>query len=141
MSVQSVTHLNFRNNAKDALQFYHSIFGGSITIVTYQDANNVENLAEAEQVMWGQVLADNGFSIMAYDVPSSRPFERGIGSFFVSVRGNSESELRSFWRGLEVEGQVVVELGPTAWAPAYGMVIDRFGITWVLDIVAPWAGN
>lgn len=138
MSVQSVTHLNFRGNAKDALQFYHSVFGGNVTVVTYQDANNVETPAEAKQVMWGQVVADNGFSIMAYDVPNSRPFQRGIGSFFVSVRGDSESELTNFWNNLSINGEVLVELGPAAWAPLYGMVIDQFGITWVLDIAAPW---
>ena len=140
MALSTVTHLNFCGEARAALAFYRSVFGGDVTLVTYANANSVENPAEADQVMWGQVVADNGFRVMAYDVPASRPFARGEGSFFVSLRGDDEDEIKSFWQGLSDGGTVLVELGPAQWAPLYGMVVDRFGIAWVLDIAAPWGG-
>ena len=73
MTVATVTHLNSRGDARPALEFYRSVFGGELAMITYQDAHNVQSPAEADQLMWGQVAADNGFRIMAYDVPSTQP--------------------------------------------------------------------
>ncbi|MEV5695381.1 VOC family protein [Micromonospora globbae] len=135
MSIKSVTHLNFRGDARSALEFYRSVFGGDLAVVTYRDAGAVSEPAEADQVMWGQVAADNGFQVMAYDVPSAMPWERGENSFFVSVRGESAQEITAYWEGLSGGATVVRPLGPAPWAPLYGMLTDRFGVVWVLDVV------
>ena len=136
MSVSTVTHLNFRGDAREALEFYGSVFGGDVTVVTYADAGNVQTASEADQVMWGQATAPNGFAVMAYDVPSSLPFDRGDTSFFVSVRGEDPEELTGFWSALSDGATIVQDLAPAGWAPLYGMLVDRFGITWVLDVAA-----
>lgn len=138
MTLQTSTHLNFRGDARPALEFYHSVFGGDLVAITYADAGAIEDPDEADQVMWGQVQSPDGFRVMAYDVPSSRPFARGEGSFFVSVRGQDADELQTRWAALSEGGHVVVDLAPAGWAPLYGMVLDRFGITWVLDIAVAY---
>ncbi|GAA1999911.1 VOC family protein [Catenulispora subtropica] len=135
MSVDVVTHLNFRGEAREALTFYQSVFAGDIALVTYQDAGNVTDPSEADQVMWGQVAADNGFRVMAYDVPSRMPWNRGENSFFVSLRGKTAEEVTAHWEKLSDGATVVQPLGPAQWAPLYGMLVDRFGITWVVDVV------
>lgn len=132
MSLTTTTHLNFRGDARAALEFYHSVFGGDLAVVTYRDAGNT---AESDHVMWGQVLSGNGFHVMAYDVPSALSYEQGENSVFVSVRGDSVAELTEYWEKLTAESTVVIPLGPAAWAPAYGMLRDRFGVVWVLDVV------
>ena len=68
MSITTVTHLNLRGNARAALEFYQSAFGGDLVAVTYQDAGNVERPDETDQIMWGQVTSPAGFHIMAFDV-------------------------------------------------------------------------
>ncbi|MEJ7837252.1 MAG: VOC family protein [Thermomicrobiales bacterium] len=138
MSVKAVTHLNFRGDARAALGFYQSVFGGSETIITYQDMGNVQDPSEAEQVVWGQVDADNGFRVMAYDVPSSRPWSQGDDPFFVSLRGDSTDEITGFWDKLSEGATVIVPLAPAQWAPLYGMLKDQFGVTWVVDIAAEY---
>ncbi|MEV4377585.1 VOC family protein [Streptosporangium sp. NPDC049644] len=140
MSVKSVAHLNFRGDARAALEFYQSVFGGDVAVVTYKDAGNVQDPAEADQVMWGQVAAGNGFHVMAYDVPSQLPWDRGENSFFLSVRGESTEEITEYWQKLSAEATVVQPLGPAQWAPLYGMLKDRFGVVWVLDVVGPYNG-
>lgn len=140
MTVNVVTHLNFRGDARAALEFYQSVFGGDLALFTYQDAHNVQDPAEANQLMWGQVSADNGFRVMAFDVPSSRPWDRGANSFFVSVRSADSEELTVLWKKLAEGATVAMPLGPAPWAPLYGMLTDRFGITWVLDVVAEYNG-
>ncbi len=86
MTVNVVAHLNFRGDACAALEFYQAVFGGELLIMTYADMGNVQEPSEANQVV-GQVTADNGFHVMAYDVPASRPWSRGDDPFFISLRG------------------------------------------------------
>jgi PhnB protein len=136
MTVQTVTHLNFRGEARAALAFYHSVFGGEQIAVTYKDFGKVEDPADADQVIWGQVVSTSGFRVMAFDVPSRQSWHPGERSFFVSVRGESTAEIEDYWDKLVDGGSIVQALGPSNWSPLYGMVKDRFGITWVMDVAA-----
>ena len=137
MSVNAVTHLNFRGDARAALTFYQSVFGGDLIVVTYKDAGNVQDPAEADQVTWGQMSAGGGFSVMAYDVPSAMPWHQGENAFFVSVRGQAAdtAEISGYWEKLSDGATIVQPFGPAQWAPLYGMLKDRFGVVWVLDVV------
>ncbi|MBB2947000.1 PhnB protein [Actinoplanes lutulentus] len=134
MGISTVAHINLRGTAREALEFYRTVFGGDLVAVTYADAHSVPSPDEADQIMWGQVTSPEGFQIMAYDVPSSRPWSAGDSPFFVSVRGSDADEITGYWKRLSEGSAVVVELGPAGWAPLYGMVTDRFGVTWVLDV-------
>ncbi|RFU36476.1 VOC family protein [Actinomadura logoneensis] len=140
MSVTTATHLNFRGDARAALEFYRSVFGGDLAVVTYKDAGAVQGESEADQVMWGQVRSAAGFHVMAYDVPSGMPYEQGTNGFFVSVRAETVEEVTGYWEKLVEESTVVVPMGPAGWAPAYGMARDRFGVVWVLDVVSDQTG-
>lgn len=141
MPVKAVTHLNFRGDARAALTFYQSVFGGDLAVITYKDAGNVQDDADADNVMWGQVDADGGFRVMAYDVPSAQPWNQGENAFFVSVRGDDADEITGYWEKLADGATVVQPLGPAQWAPLYGMLTDRFGVTWVLDVVGEYAAS
>ncbi len=138
MTITTVTHLNLRGNARAALEFYKSVFGGDLVAVTYRDAQNVQNPDEADQIMWGQVTSGDGFHIMAYDVPSSMPWSQGEKPFFVSVRGKDADEITAYWKKLGDGATVVQPLAPAGWAPLYGMLTDQFGVTWVLDVMAEY---
>ncbi|MEU8135864.1 VOC family protein [Streptodolium elevatio] len=140
MSVTTTTHLNFRGDARQALDFYQSVFGGRSVAVTYKDAGSVHDESEADWIMWGEVAGADGFHVMAYDVPSHLPWSRGESPFFVSVRGDDADEIAALWRKLSAGAGVVRPLEPAAWAPLYGMLTDRFGVTWVLDVAAPYNG-
>lgn len=136
MTITTTTHLNFRGDARAALELYQSVFGGELALVTYQDAHAAQDPAEATQIMWGQVQADNGFHVMAYDVPGRLPYETGVNPVFVSVRGTDADELTGYWNGLSAGATVVQDLAPAGWSPLYGMLRDRFGVVWVLDVAA-----
>ncbi|MFC5061156.1 VOC family protein [Actinomycetospora atypica] len=151
MSVSTVTHLNFLGQAREALEFYRSVFGGQVMIATYADFGMPAEVPGAGDVVWGQVVAENGFTVMAYDVPArhrtDRPApvtrrEQGTTitdqPFFVSVRGESVDEVEVLWKGLAEGATVVEQFGPAPWAPAFGMLTDRFGVTWILDVAASY---
>lgn len=138
MSIKTTTHLNFRGQARAALAFYQSVFGGEAMVLTYKDAGAVQDPAEADQVMWGQVTSEAGFAIMAYDVPSRLAYAPGEIPVFVSVRGDTAEEITGYWNKLAEGATVMQDLAPAGWSPLYGMLKDRFGITWVLDVAVPY---
>ena len=140
MPVQTTTHLNFRGEARSALELYRDVFGGDLTVVTYADMGNGDDPATADHVVWGQVESPDGFRVMAYDVYRHLEWHRGANPFFVSVRGSDTDELRRYWDGLSEGATITQPLAPSAWAPLYGMLTDRFGVTWVIDAPAPYAG-
>ena len=140
MSITSTLHINFRGDAKEALEFYHSVFGGDLTVVPYGDAPLGQGAGQAEDVVWGQVLAPNGFHIMAFDVRDAQSWNPGEIPFFVSLRSTDADEITGFWNALaDSEGATVDEaFGPSVFSPLYGKVTDRFGVTWVVDQMVAW---
>ncbi|GGF52038.1 VOC family protein [Marmoricola endophyticus] len=140
MALIPTTHLNFRGQAREALTWYQQVVGGDLLLVTYADAAAGAALAgdvaedELNQLIFGQVATESGFRIMAFDVPAARPFERGENSFFISVHATSEQELRALWDGLSDGAEVRTPLGPAMFSPLYGMLTDRFGVVWVVDL-------
>ena len=140
MTVQATTHLNFRGQAREALGFYHSVFGGAQTIVTYRDLGAPHDTSQAEQVIWGEVVSDAGFRVMAYDVQTAKAWDPGENAFYVSLRGTAAEEITAYWKALREGATILQPLAPAAWSPLYGMLKDRFGITWVLDVGAEHPG-
>ena len=138
MTVDVTPHLNFRGRAREALTFYREALGGELAVVTYADAHAAQDPAEADQVMWGQVVAPNGARVMAYDVPGATAYDAGTIAFFVSLRGTDADEVAALWTGLADGATILQDLGPSGWAPLYGMLRDRFGVTWVLDVAVSY---
>jgi PhnB protein len=134
MTVKTVTHLNFRGDARAALTFYQAVFGGERTVVTYKDFGKNLDASDADQVIWGQVVSESGFRVMAFDVPSHQSWNPGEIPFYVSVRGDTADEISGYWDRLSAGGTIVQPIGPAPWSPLYGMVKDRFGVTWILDV-------
>lgn len=141
MSVTVTPHLNFRGQARVALEHYQSVFGGHLVAVTHADTGREVPAGEDEQISFGLLASDAGFRVMAYDVPSTDPWEPGTVPFLVSVRGADTDEIRGYWDALADGATVVVPLAPSPWAPLYGMLTDPFGVTWVLDVETQWAGD
>ncbi|MER6826646.1 VOC family protein [Streptosporangium sp. NPDC000563] len=153
MAISTTTHLNFRGDARAALEFYRTVFGGHLTTITYGDFGMPKDMPDADKIVFGQVAADNGFAVMAYDVPGQAPApavpaattrEHGMTltgeRFFVSVRGETAEEVGALWDRLADGADLIEKYGPSQWAPGFGMLTDRFGVTWILDVAAPYAG-
>ena len=153
MSVTTTTHLNFRGDARAALEFYQSVFGGHLTAVAYSDFGMPKELPDADKIVFGQVNADNGFTILAYDIPShavagppltATTRENGLTltgeRFFVAVGGDTAEEVSALWDKLSDGAEIVEKFGPSPFSPGFGMLTDRFGVTWILQVNAAHAG-
>ncbi len=150
MTLQTTTHLNFRGDARAALELYHSVFGGETTIRTYGELGMPADVPGADNVVFGQVETADGFRVLAYDIPGqtsgsavdagSTYRENGVTvtdqPFFVSVEGQSLDEVQGYWDRLSVGARIVEPLAASAWSSGFGMLTDPFGVTWVLGVTA-----
>jgi PhnB protein len=160
MSITTTTHLNFHGDARAALEFYGAVFGGAAAITTYGDVGMPKDAPGADGVVFGAVESPGGFRVMAYDVPGQAGGGAAGGGaaatggtrrengmtvtdqpFFVSVRGEALAEIQGYWDALVVAGSVVEPLAASAWSPGFGMLTDRFGVTWVLDVATAYAAD
>ncbi|WBO23835.1 VOC family protein [Sphingomonas abietis] len=134
MTFAVTTHLNFRGQARAALDFYQRVFGGEQTLMTYAAMGQPDLAASPDHIIWGQVVADDGFRIMAFDVQAGRNYDTGTNAFFVSLRGSSADDVRQRWTALAEDATILAPIGPSAWSPLYGMLSDRFGVIWIVDV-------
>jgi PhnB protein len=120
--------------ARAGLDFYAHVFGAELAVMTYGAMGQAEHASSPENVIWGQVASEDGFRIMAYDVQTGRDYEAGTNAFLVSIRGTASKEARE-WRDALAEGARILQpIVPAPWSAAYGMLTDRFGITWIVDV-------
>jgi PhnB protein len=136
MTIINALHINLDGNAREALDFYKSVFGGEITAFPYGQVEAGQGPGQSEQIAWGEVSAPSGFRIMAYDVQDSLPYNRGENAYFSAVRSTDPAEITAVFEGLSAGADIVVPLGPAVFSPLYGKLVDKFGVVWILDVIA-----
>ena len=133
MSVTLNPYLSFRDNAREAMEFYQSVFGGTLESSTFADMNMVEDPAEANKIMHSSLTTDNGLVLMASDTPASMNLDEGS-SYSVSLSGDDGERLRGYWDKLLDGGQMTLPLEKAPWGDMFGMLNDRFGTSWMISI-------
>lgn len=132
-------YLSFRESTKDAMAFYREVFGGELTVSTFAEAGMADAYpGEGDKVMHAQLITPAGFTLMAADVPSAMPLAEAS-SISVSLSGDDETELRGYWDALTDGATILEPLVPAPWGDQFGMLTDRFGVAWLVNISAPAA--
>lgn len=133
MTVDLNPYLNFRGRARDAMEFYKSVFGGELTISTFSELGAATDPSENDLVMHSDLSGPHGIRFMAADVPSHMEYSEGS-NFSMSLSGDDEDELRGYFDKLTDGGTVVMPLEKAPWGDTFGMCIDPFGIRWLVNI-------
>jgi PhnB protein len=128
-------YLNFNGDARQAMEFYASVFGGNLTLTT-QGEFGAADPADADRIMHGQLETDAGYTIMAADLPSAMEYQPMAGCS-VSLSGADADALRGYWEKLSAGGTTTMPLQKQAWGDEFGMCVDQFGVSWMVDIVPP----
>ena len=126
-------YLGFRDNAREAMDFYQSVFGGEITRSTFGEYQASEDPAEQDKIMHSELTTPSGFSLMASDTPNSMDLPTSS-SVTVSLSGEDKAELTGYWEKLVEGGSVTMPLNKAPWGDSFGMVVDRFGTNWMVNI-------
>ncbi|HET9827884.1 MAG TPA: VOC family protein [Nocardioidaceae bacterium] len=139
MTTRLNPYISFRDNAREAMDFYHSVFGGELTRSTFAELHASEDPAEKDKIMHSMLETDSGLVLMAADTPNSMDYTPG-GSISVSLSGEDEAELSGYWKRLSDGGVVQVPLDKAPWGDSFGMCADRYGVTWLVNISGAQAG-
>ena len=126
-------YLSFRDNAREALEFYRGVFGGELTTSTFKEFNVSQDPSEADKIMHGMLVTAGGMVLMGADTPNGMQFTEG-GNVSVSLSGDDEGEMRGYWDGLSEGGTELMPLAGAPWGDQFGMLKDRFGIAWLVNI-------
>ena len=127
-------YLNFNGNARQALEFYHSVFGGNLTLSTFAEFG--AQGPDADRIMHGQLETGAGYTFMAADVTSDMEYHPPAG-FAVSLSGDDVDALHGYWEKLSASGTTTMPLAKQAWGDEFGMCADQFGVPWLVNISQP----
>ncbi len=127
-------YLSFQTEARAAMELYRSVFGGELTTTSFAEAHLSEDPAEAEKLMHAQLVTPNGFTLMASDTPAGVGHTPG-GTISISLSGDDADELRGYWAGLSAEGTITLPLELAPWGDWFGMCVDPFGVSWMVNIL------
>lgn len=137
MAVRLNPYLSFAGNAREAMQFYEGVFGGTLTLSTYGDFGQA-GTPIAENIMHAMLEAPEGIALMGAD--SAPETEPPAGGAAISLSGDDEALLRGFWEKLSAGGTVTVPLERQMWGDVFGQCTDRFGTSWMVNIAGGQQG-
>lgn len=138
MPVQLNAYLHFFDDARQAMEFYHSVLGGELTLSTFGEYHASDDVAEQDKIMHAQLTTDAGFVLMASDTPASMGGTKGT-NFSLSLSGDDEATLRRYFEELSAGGSVMMPLGESPWNDTFGMFTDKFDVKWMVSIAKPAA--
>ena len=125
-------YISFKDDAREALEFYQSVLGGELTMNTFGDYGD-PTAANANGIMHGDLTTAGGIRLMAADTPPGMQWNPGD-NISISLSGDDAAELKGYWDGLSDGGKVTVPLEKQMWGDEFGMLVDKFGITWMVNI-------
>ncbi len=126
-------YIGFSDNAREALEFYQGVFGGTLDINTFGDFGAARSPDDADKVMHGKLVADNGFTLMGADTMETPAGSR----ITISLSGDDDADLRGYWEKLSDGGEISVPLEKQVWGDEFGQCTDKFGVGWMVNIQQP----
>lgn len=128
-------YINFQGQARDAIEFYKTVFGGKLTMSTFKEGGAPVGPDEENNIMHAMLEVDNGMVIMVSDTPNHMSYKPGS-NVSMSLSGESEEELKGYWDKLAVGATIEQPLAKAPWGDMFGMLTDKFGIHWLVNIAA-----
>jgi PhnB protein len=129
-------YLSFKDNAREAMEFYKTVFGGKLEMTTFKEGGVPGDGTDDDKIMHAQLEAENGIIFMGSDTPDSLKYDPGT-SMSMSLSGDNEAELRGYWDKLSAGGTVTMPIEKAPWGDTFGMFTDKFGIPWMVNIAGP----
>ncbi|MGS2589359.1 VOC family protein [Streptomyces hebeiensis] len=124
-------YISFDGDARQAMEFYHDVLGGTLELGTFGDFGSSES-PDHDRIMHATLSTAAGFTVMAWDVPERVPFNPGTN--VALYLGGDDAGLRAYFERLSVGGTVTLPLEKQIWGDEAGTLVDKFGITWMFDI-------
>ncbi|WP_374665127.1 VOC family protein [Ramlibacter sp.] len=127
------SYIFFDGTCADAMRFYQRVLGGEMTaMMKYSESPDPDHCppGSADRIMHASLLVD-GRTLMASDSPAVQ--HQPMQGFALSAFYDSPDDARKVFAQLAEGGQVMMPMGPTFWAQAFGMATDRYGTPWMVS--------
>ncbi len=138
MATRLNPYLSFKGKARQAMEFYQSVFGGKLVMQTFAEFNSPVAASESNNIMHSELTADNGIVFFGSDTPSHMTYQPGT-NMSMSLTGENEAELRGYFDKLAAGATISMALEKAPWGDTFGMLTDQFGVAWLVNITAPKA--
>ncbi len=126
-------YLSFRDDARAAMTFYQSVFGGELTMTTFAELEMSTDPEDADKIMHAQLVGGNGVEFMGADTPKGMEFDAG-NRISMSLFGEDAEALSGFFAALSEGGTTTMPLAQAPWGATFGMCVDQFGVSWMVNI-------
>jgi PhnB protein len=131
-------YLSFKNNARAAMEFYQSVFGGELKMNTFKEYNASQSPSEDNLIMHSVLNAGDSLTFMASDSPARMEYRPG-NTMSMSLSGDDEDQMTTWFKKLSSGGMVTMPLNKQVWGDTFGMCMDQFGVAWMVNIAAKTA--
>lgn len=125
-------YLNFMGKGNEAMKFYQAVFGGELKLQSYGEAGQAEKPEEKDYLMHGELQTDE-FTFFASDGNANHPVTVG-NSVNLCLVGEDEAKLTEYFNKLSEGGKIDMPLAKQFWGDTYGMLTDKYGIHWMVNI-------
>ena len=133
MAIKLNPYLNFSGNTQEAMEFYKSVFGGELTLSKFSEYPDMEVPEGYEdKIMHAQLVSDD-ITLMASEGKPGGEVVNGD-NFSLSLSGDDEAKLTEIFGKLAEGGQITMPLEKQMWGDTFGMVMDKFGFNWMVNI-------
>ena len=129
-------YIGFTDNARQAMEFYQSVFGGTLVMNTFGEYGTEGE--DADKIMHGQLETDKGYTLMGADTIAGMERDSGS-SITISLSGDDGDDLRGYFEKLSEGGTVSLPLEKQMWGDEFGQCTDKFGVNWMINIGQPQA--
>jgi PhnB protein len=126
-------YIGFNGNAREAMEFYRSVFGGKLELHTFEEYNASDDPVDNDKIMHAMLETDSGIAIMGADTPQSMKYV-SESNISISLSGDNEDELQDYFDKLSRDGTVTMPLMKAEWGDSFGMCNDKYGVTWLVNI-------
>lgn len=141
MGINLTPYVNWRGQAREAMEFYRSVLGGQLDVMTFADMGGTATGVSEDEVDWvmhSALTVSDTVVLMGADHPSHVPGAPQTQQ--VSISGDDDATLRSWWEGLSEGATVHQPLEKAPWGDSFGMLSDRYGVDWLVNIAGESRG-
>lgn len=126
-------YLNFAGSCREAMTFYHSVLGGALEMMAHKDTPSAAHVAEdmQDQIMHA-ALKIGDTMIMASDAPMATA--NVFSGVYVSLHPETVEDAERIFAGLKEGGTVEMDMDETFWARRFGMLVDKYGVKWMVNV-------
>jgi PhnB protein len=128
-------YIAFKGNCREAIEFYKSALNAEVLFTQTVGESPMSDMGPADKIMHCTIKVGASTIMMCDDMRPGTP--AGDGNISLAIGLNDPERAKKIFGNLAAGGSVVMPLEKTYWAEAFGVLTDKFGVTWMVNCEEP----